>query len=132
MEAIFQETVRRAAGLGFSSFFLTEEALRRAFSEAAPRDWVEYFSSQSDEIRKQVIDRALMEFGDWLKKIDPKELLETLVAEHDFNVNIQISPSTFCSRTYRVRPSGEIIGPPDSRFNPGSGDVSPVRQCQTR
>ena len=32
LEGLFQEIIRRGASLGFSSFFLTEEAIRRAFS----------------------------------------------------------------------------------------------------
>ena len=93
LESIFQETVRRAAGLGFSSFFLTEEALRRAFSEAAPKDLVQYVSEQSERMRDQVIDRVSREFGDWLQTVDVRELLEEVLTNHEFELNVSISAS---------------------------------------
>ena len=54
-EALLHEAIRRTAQVGFSSFFATEDAVRRAFSEAVPRDWVDYANRQSTELRSEMI-----------------------------------------------------------------------------
>ena len=67
-ESLIQEAIRRAASLGFSSFFLTEEAIRKAFSDAVPREWVDYVGKQGDEVRGELIDRLaaleILTFGE--------------------------------------------------------------------
>ncbi len=91
LEGIFQEAVRRAAGVGFSSFFLTEEALRKAFTEKAPQELVEFVNQRGDEVRDQVIERASREFGDWLRSIDARELLGELLTEYEFKFDVSVS-----------------------------------------
>lgn len=95
VEAIFQELVRRAATAGFSSFFMTEETLRRAFARVVPREWVDFAASQSSEMRKELLDRLSREFGAWLRALDPEALqrivLQTLLEDYEFTVKIEIS-----------------------------------------
>ncbi len=92
LEGVFQEVVRRTAALGFSSFFLTEEALRRAFSDAVPQDWVEYLNRQGDDVRREVIDRLVAEFAAWLRTLDVSELLGRLFEEYSAQVEISVKP----------------------------------------
>ncbi len=90
-EALLREAVRRTASLGFSSFFATEDAVRRAFNEAVPRDWVDYAKDQSTELRAEMIERMSAEFGAWLRTIDMTQVMSKLLAENDFELVISIS-----------------------------------------
>jgi hypothetical protein len=90
-EALLREAVRRTASLGFSSFFATEDAVRRAFNEAVPRDWVDYAKDQSTELRAEMIERMSAEFGAWLRTIDMTQVMRKLLAENDFELVISIS-----------------------------------------
>jgi hypothetical protein len=90
-EALLREAVRRTASLGFSSFFATEDAVRRAFNEAVPRDWVDYAKDQSAELRAEMIERMSAEFGAWLRTIDMTQVMSKLLAENDFELKISIS-----------------------------------------
>lgn len=95
METLVQEAIRRAAALGLSGFVLTEEALRRAFADTVPREWVDYASSQGSQVRRELLDRISAEFGSWLRELDPEALqravLDTLLREYDFELRIEIS-----------------------------------------
>ncbi len=90
-EALLHEAIRRTAQVGFSSFFATEDAVRRAFSEAVPRDWVDYASRQSADLRSEAVDRMSAEFGAWLRTIDMAQIMSKLLAENDFELKISIS-----------------------------------------
>lgn len=91
LETLFQEAVRRAAQLGLSGFFATEEALRRAFNESVPRDWVDYLNQQSTDVRGELIDRLAREFGDWLRTVDMTQIVGKLLAENEFELKISIT-----------------------------------------
>jgi len=93
LEALFQEAVRRAAQLGLSTFFTTEEAVRRAFSESVPPDWLEYLNRQGTDIRGDLLERMSREFGEWLQKIDMAQIMSKLLEEHDFELRISVSAS---------------------------------------
>ena len=91
LEAFFQEAVRRAAQLGISTFFTTEEAVRRAFSESMPPDWLDYLNRQGTDIRGELLERMSREFGEWLQKIDMAQIMSKLLEEHDFELRISVS-----------------------------------------
>ena len=95
VESLFQEFVRRTATLGLSGFFLTEEALRRAFGDVVPKEWVKYAAKQSAEMRSEVLDRVSAEFGQWLRSLDAEELqrsvLRTLLEHYDLQIQLEIS-----------------------------------------
>jgi hypothetical protein len=105
LEGIFQEVVRRAAAAGFSSFFMTEEAIRQALSENLPRDWVDYAARQGGAVRGELVDRLAAEFGAWLRALDTEALMRAvvqLVLEHyDLRLEIDLS----------ARPSSEHASP---------------------
>jgi hypothetical protein len=91
LETFFQEAVRRAAQLGLSTFFTTEEAVRRAFSESVPPDWLDYLNRQGTDIRGELLERMSREFGEWLHKIDMAQIMSKLLEEHDFELRISVS-----------------------------------------
>ena len=90
-EALLHEAIRRTAALGFSSFFATEDAVRRAFNDAVPRDWLDYAKDQSTELRAEMIERMSAEFGAWLRTVDMAQIMSKLLAEHDFELKISLS-----------------------------------------
>ena len=90
-EALLHEAIRRTASVGFSSFFATEDALRRAFNDSVPRDWVDYAKDQSTELRSEMIERMSAEFGAWLRTVDMAQIMSKLLEEHDFDLKISVS-----------------------------------------
>lgn len=92
LESIFQEVIRRGASLGFSSFFLTEEAIRRAFSERVPAEWADYVSEQSESVRDELIERMSLEFGNWLRTLDLGQIAEEFLAEREVSLRLEIKP----------------------------------------
>ncbi len=91
LESLFREGIRRAASLGFSSFFLTEEALRRAFNDSVPREWVDYVARQGDEVRAELFEALSTQFQKWLREIDVVEVLSEVARRHDISVRLEIS-----------------------------------------
>jgi len=92
MESIFQEVIRRGASLGFSSFFLTEEAIRRAFSDRVPSEWADYVSEQSESVRDELIERMSREFGNWLRTLDVGQIAADFLEEREVSLRIEIKP----------------------------------------
>src|SRR5262245_31320107 len=91
LEAFFQEAVKRAAQLGLSTFFTTEEAVRRAFAEAVPADWIDYLNRQGTDVRAELLERMSREFGEWLQRVDMAQIMGELLEEHDFEFKISVS-----------------------------------------
>jgi hypothetical protein len=91
VEGLVQEFVRRAATIGLGGFFLTEEAIRRAFNDVVPQDWVQFFVGQSEEMRRELINRLAEEFGAWLKRSDPAALSQFLLQHFDLSIRIDVT-----------------------------------------
>ncbi len=83
--------VRRAATIGFGGFFLTEEAIRRAFAEVVPQEWVQFFVRQNEEMRRELLDRMVREFGEWLRGVDITSLARSMLEGFDFSLRIELS-----------------------------------------
>jgi len=75
----FPEALRRVLTLGFTGFFLTEEALRKALGDSVPRDVAEFVLDQSQRMRAEFLDRVTKEFGKVLERVDPAELMRRLL-----------------------------------------------------
>lgn len=75
----FPEALRRVLTVGFTGFFLTEEALRKALGDSVPRDVIEFLLDQSQRMRGEFLDRLSREFGRVLDRIDPVELARRLL-----------------------------------------------------
>ena len=91
LESIFQEAVRRATALGLSGFFLTEEAVRRALTDTVPKEWVDYISRQSEDVRSDAIDRLVSEFGAWLHTLDLPAALRSVLEDYEISAKVEIS-----------------------------------------
>lgn len=91
LESLFQEAIRRATALGLSGFFLTEEAVRRALTDTVPQEWVDYVSRQSEDVRRDLVDRLVQEFGLWLRTLDLSELLRNVLEDYEISAQIDIS-----------------------------------------
>jgi hypothetical protein len=91
LESLVRDVIRRAATLGFSGFFATEEAVRKAFQEVVPDDWVDYANRQSDEVRGEMIDRLAAEFGRWLETLDPADLLGRFLESHEVSATVTLT-----------------------------------------
>ena len=84
------ELLRRGLTLGFTGFFMTEEALRRALGDSMPRDWLEFMVGQSEKTRTELLERLSREFGKVLTAIDPVEILRRLQDGQTIEVSAKI------------------------------------------
>jgi hypothetical protein len=75
----FPDLLRRGLTLGFTGFFLTEEALRKALGDSVPRDVLEFMLDQSQRMRAEFLDRISNEFGRVLERADPVDLARRLL-----------------------------------------------------
>ena len=85
-----EELIRRMAALGMSGFFTTESAIRRAFGDTVPQDWVDFATDQSDRTRSEVIDRMAEEVGKQLAETDLAELMSRFISGHTVEVTAKI------------------------------------------
>lgn len=104
MEGILQELIRRAATIGLGGFFLTEEAIRRAFSDVVPQEWVRFVVRQSQDARGELIGRVAQEFGAWLRTLDPRFLAETALNDFSFSIRIEVAAKPRRRRKRAKRP----------------------------
>jgi hypothetical protein len=86
----FPELLRRGLTLGFTGFFMTEEALRRALGESAPREMIEFVINQSERMRSEFLDRVSREVGRALSAMDPVELAKRLLEGRTVEVSARI------------------------------------------
>ena len=84
------EIIRRVAAMGLSSFFTTETALRKAFGETVPKDWVDFANDQSERSRQEFFDRMAAEMRKAVEQIDFAEILETLLADRSIEIETKI------------------------------------------
>jgi hypothetical protein len=81
------DLLRRGLTLGFTGFFLTEEAVRKALGESVPRDLMDFILSQSERTRTELLDRISKEFARVLGSIDPVEVANKLLEGHSIEVS---------------------------------------------
>lgn len=84
------ELLRRGLTLGFSGLFMTEEAVRRAFGDTVPRDWIDFASEQSARTRSEFLERLSGEIARSLETIDLVEILDGLLAGRTLEVRAEI------------------------------------------
>jgi hypothetical protein len=75
----FPEALRRLLTVGFTGFFMTEEAVRKALGDSVPRDVIEFVLDQSQRMRVEFLDRISREFGRVLERVDPVEVARRLL-----------------------------------------------------
>jgi hypothetical protein len=81
------DLLRRGLTLGFTGFFLTEEAVRKALGESVPRDLMDFILSQSERTRTELLDRISKEFARVLGSIDPAEVANRLLEGRSIEVS---------------------------------------------
>jgi len=86
----FPELLRRGLSLGFTGFFMTEEAVRRALGDSVPRDVIEFFLEQSEKTRTELLERLSKEFGRTLQALDPVELARRLLDGRTIEVSAKV------------------------------------------
>src|SRR5262245_37409214 len=84
------DLLRRGLTLGFTGFFMTEEALRRALGDSVPRDWLDFMVGQSEKTRAELLERLSREFGKVLTAVDPVEILRRLLDGQTIEVSARI------------------------------------------
>jgi len=105
------ELVRKAFSLGFSGFFLTEEAIRKALGDTIPKDWTDFAVEQSDRARREFLERLSFEIAQSLEKIDVAAVLRDLLEGRTLEIRAEIrlgekEPGRQ-GISARLRPSGE-------------------------
>ena len=81
-----QEVIRRMATMGLSGFFSTETAVRKAFGETVPQDWIDFAAGQSERTRQEFMDRMVGEMGKMMQSLDMGEVLATLLEGRNVEV----------------------------------------------
>jgi hypothetical protein len=84
------ELLRRGMSLGLTGFFMTEEALRRALGETAPREMIEFVVAQSEKTRAEFLDRVSREFGKALSAMDPVEVVKRMLEGRTIEISATI------------------------------------------
>jgi hypothetical protein len=82
--------VRRATGLGISGLASTEEAVRKAFQERAPKEWLRFVADQGDGIRNEIADRIAAEVGGFLRSPEFGKELRRLLDEYELTVSFKL------------------------------------------
>ena len=84
------DLVRRAFSLGFSGFFLTEEAIRKALGDTIPRDWTDFLVDQSERARREFLERLSFEIAQSLDKVDVAAVLQELLEGRTLEIRAEI------------------------------------------
>lgn len=84
------DLLRRGMSLGLTGFFMTEEALRRALGDTAPREMIEFVVAQSEKTRAEFLDRASREFGKALSAMDPVEVVKRMLEGRTIEISATI------------------------------------------
>lgn len=98
----FPELLRKGLSLGFTGFFMTEEAIRRAFGDSAPREVIDFVLEQSQKTRAELLDRLSREFGRTLQALDPVELARRLLDGRTIEISATVR---FVSEDKQAGPS---------------------------
>lgn len=117
----FPDLLRKGLSLGFTGFFMTEEAIRRALGDSVPRDVIEFVLEQSNKTRAELLDRLSREFGRTLQALDPVELARRLLDGRTIEISAQVrfvpeAPEDGSS--VKVRLSADETGAPPSGTDP--------------
>lgn len=84
------ELMRKALSVGFSGFFLTEAAVRKALGDTLPRDWVDFAVEQSERTRAEFLERLSHELARSLEGLDLGSALAELLEGRTLEIKAQI------------------------------------------
>ncbi len=81
------DLLRRTLTLGFTGFFMTEEAIRKALGETVPSDAIEYVLDQTERMRTDFLESVSKEFGRAMTQMDPAEIVARLLEGRTIEVS---------------------------------------------
>ena len=84
------ELLRRALSVGFSGFFLTETAIRKALGDTLPKDWIDFAIDQSERTRAEFIERMAFEVARSLENVDLATVLTRLLEGRTLEVKAEL------------------------------------------
>lgn len=84
------ELLRRVLALGFSGFFLTEGAMRKALGDTLPKEWIDFAVDQSARTRNEFLERLAAEIARSAETVDLGALADRLLEGHTIEVKAQI------------------------------------------
>jgi len=87
---LLPDLLRRGMSLGLTGLFMTEEALRRALGETAPREMIEFVVAQSEKTRAEFLDRVSRELGKALSVMDPVEVAKRMLEGRSIEISATI------------------------------------------
>lgn len=109
------ELVRKAIAAGFSGFFFTEEAIRKALGDTLPKDWSDFAVEQSSRARGEFLERLSYEIGRAMENIDYAAVLAQLLEGRTLEVSAKIKLSDDGPKGRRPRFRLDVSGEDESR-----------------
>jgi hypothetical protein len=97
------DLVRKALSAGFSSFFITEEAIRKALGDTLPKDWSDFAVEQSNRARAEFLERLSYEIGRAMESVDYATVLAQLLEGRTLEVSARIKLLDEGGRSRRPR-----------------------------
>jgi hypothetical protein len=88
--AALPDLLRRALAVGFSGFFLTETAIRKALGDTLPKDWIDFAIDQSERTRAEFIERMTFEVGRSLETVDLAAVLARLLEGRTLEIRAEV------------------------------------------
>jgi hypothetical protein len=89
-QGLVPDLLRRILALGFSGFFLTEGALRKALGDTLPQEWMDFAVDQSERTRNEFLERLAVEIARSAEAVDLGSLADRLLEGHTIEVKAQI------------------------------------------
>lgn len=87
---LLPDILRRMMALGFSGFFMTETALRKALGDTLPKEWIEFAVEQSERTRDEFIERLAGEIARTMEAIDLVSLAERVLEGHTLEIKAEV------------------------------------------
>ena len=84
------ELMRKALTLSLSSFFVTEEAVRKALAGTLPQEWIDFAAEQSNRTRAEFVERLSAEVARTLENADLASVLAQLLEGRTLEVKAEI------------------------------------------
>ena len=97
------ELMRKALTLSLSSFFVTEEAVRKALAGTLPQEWIDFAVEQSGRTRAEFVERLSCELGRALESTDLASVLAQLLEDRTLEVKAEIRLQPRAGGTDKLR-----------------------------
>ena len=88
---LLPDLLRRGLAIGLSGVFTTNEALRRAFGDALPREWLDFVAAQSERTRSEFIERMAGELARSLETLDLADTADRVLEGRTLEITARIT-----------------------------------------